>query len=246
MHVAIKRIWHAGREHVTEWAAAGIVIAVTGATPDHWVAGLFHGLHIPEGAAHLWSANIDLRWVMIGLGLTLVVGDIAWRRTHPATHGMQAGGSLPLPGKPSIAVLPFANLSDDPAQEYFSDGITEDIIIELSRFRALFVIARNSAFTYKGKPADVRQVAQELGVRYVLQGSARKAGSRARVSAQLVDATTGHHLWAEHYERTLDDVLSVQEDITRGIVAAVAPELELAYMAHARNPRPNDTAEQLT
>ena len=249
MHVAIKKIWHAGREHITEWAGAGIIIALTGATPDHWVAGLFHGLHIPEGASHLWSANIDLRWVMIGLGLTLVAGDIAWRRTRPAAIVQTAGeasGSLPLPSKPSIAVLPFANLSDDPAQEYFSDGITEDIIIELSRFRALFVIARNSSFTYKGKPADVRQVARELGVRFVLQGSARKADNRARVSAQLVDATTGDHLWADHYERTLDDVLSVQEDITRGIVSAVAPEVELAHMAHARSPRPNDTAEQLT
>ncbi len=115
----------------------------------------------------------------------------------------------------------------------------------MSRFRALFVIARNSTFTYKGKPADVRQVGRELGVHYVLEGSARKVGNRARVSAQLIEAATANQLWAEHYERTVDDVLGVQEDITRGIVAAVAPEVELAQIAHARRARPNDTADQL-
>ena len=124
--------------------------------------------------------------------------------------------ALPLPNKPSIAVLPFVNLSGDPGQEYFSDGITEDIIVELSRFRALFVIARNSTFTYKDKAVDVRQVARELGVHYVLEGSARKAGNRVRVNAQLVDAVTGNHLWAENFDRTLEDVFAVQQDVTRG------------------------------
>src|SRR5207248_6409858 len=102
--------------------------------------------------------------------------------------------ALPLPEKPSIAVLPFQNMSGDPEQEYFADGIVEDIITELSRFRALFVIARNSTFTYKGKPVDVRQVARELGVRYVVEGSIRKVGDRVRVTAQLIDATNGNHL----------------------------------------------------
>ena len=249
MRSSVKHVLHTGREFVTHWAAAGIIVAATGVAPDHWMARLLDGLHLPGDALHLWSSQIDLRWVLLGLGLTLIVGDIAWRRTRTARLDTKASpdfaGVLALPDKPSIAVLPFANLTDDPAQEYFSDGITEDIITELSRFRALFVIARNSTFTYKGKPADVREVGRELGVRYVLEGSARKVGNRARVSAQLIEAATGNQLWAEHYERTIDDVLSVQEDITRGIVAAVAPEVELAQMALARHARPNDTADQL-
>jgi adenylate cyclase len=249
MRQTVKHIWHTGREFLTHWAAAGIVVAATGVAPDHWMAHIIDDLHVPSEALHLWSAGIDLRWAFLGLGLTLVVGDIVWRRSHP---GAPAPISAPvtdtptLPLKPSIAVLPFTNLSGDPAQEYFSDGITEDIITELSRFRALLVIARNSTFTYKGKPTDVRQVARELGVRYVHEGSARKVGNRARISAQLVDAASGNHLWAEHYERTLDDVLTVQQDVTRGIVTAVAPEIELAEMAHARHALPNDTEAQLT
>lgn len=249
MHHSVKHVWHTGREFLTHWMVAELIVAATGVAPDHWMANLVHHLHIPAEAQHLWGADIDLRWVLLGLGLTLVVGDIAWRRTHPPTATAAAVATtepLPLPGKPSIAVLPFANLSGDPGQEYFSDGITEDIITELSRFRALFVIARNSTFTYKDKPADVRQVARELGVRYVIEGSARKAADRVRVSAQLVDATTGNHLWAENFDRTLEDVLALQQDITRGIVTAVAPEVEMAEMVHARRASPNDTAVQLT
>src|SRR5262249_24414225 len=113
---------------------------------------------------------------------------------------------LPLPDRPSIAVLAFANLSGDKEQEYLSDGITEDIITELSRFSDLFVIARNSSFQYKGKATDVRQVGRDLGVRYVLEGSVRRGGDRLRISAQLIDAMTGGHRWAEHYDRKLDDV----------------------------------------
>ncbi len=136
-------------------------------------------------------------------------------------------------------------MSGDPEQEYFADGMVEDIITELSRFRALFVIARNSTFTYKGKAVDVRQVARELGVRYVVEGSIRKAGERVRVTAQLIDAATGNHLWAERYDRTLEDVFAVQEEVTRNIVAAVAPSVELAEVAHARRAIPNADAVQL-
>ncbi len=245
----MRHVWHTGREYLTHWMVAGIIVAATGVAPDHWMASLVHALNIPTDALHLWAAEIDFRWMLLIAGLTLVVGDIAWRRIHYATAPAQArtvAEAPSLPDKPSIAVLPFANLSGDPAQEYFSDGITEDIIIELSRFRALFVIARNSTFSYQGKPVDVRQVARELGVRYVLEGSARKAGNRARVSAQLIDAATGNHLWAETFDRTLDDVFAVQQDVTRGIVTAVAPEVELAEMANARRAKPNDSAIQLT
>jgi adenylate cyclase len=128
---------------------------------------------------------------------------------------------LPLPEKPSIAVLPFANMSGDPEQEYFSDGLTEEIITALSKVNKMFVIARNSTFTYKGKPLKVQQVGEELGVRYVLEGSVRKAGDRVRVTAQLVDATTGGHVWSERYDRDLKDIFALQDEITMKILTAL-------------------------
>src|SRR4029079_3426206 len=121
---------------------------------------------------------------------------------------------LPLPDKPSIAVLPFANMSSDPEQEFLADGIAEDVITALSRYPSLFVIARNSCFTYKGRAVDVKQVGRELGVRYVLEGSLRKADSRVRVTAQLIEAATGNHVWAERYDRDLADIFAVQDEIT--------------------------------
>jgi adenylate cyclase len=133
--------------------------------------------------------------------------------------------ALTEPDKPSIAVLPFNNMSGDPEQEYFSDGITEDIITALSKINNLLVIARNSTFTYKGKSVDVRQVSREQGVRYVLEGSVRKAGNRIRVTAQLIDATTSHHIWAERYDRELNDIFAVQDEIMREIVVALDVEL---------------------
>jgi TolB-like protein/cytochrome c-type biogenesis protein CcmH/NrfG len=141
---------------------------------------------------------------------------------------------FPLDSKPSIAVLPFDNLSGDPGQEYFADGIAEDIITALSRFHWFFVIARNSSFTYKGKPIDVKEVSRNLGVRYVLEGSVRKAGNRVRIAAQLVDAATGNHVWAERYDRELEDIFAVQDEITESIAATVAPELVSAEMQRAQ------------
>ena len=133
--------------------------------------------------------------------------------------------AFPLPDKPSIAVLPFVNMSDDKEQEYFSDGMTEDLITDLSKISGLFVIARNSTFTYKGKPVKVKQVAAELSVRYVLEGSVRRAGEQVRINAQLVDATTGHHLWAERYDGNMKDVFALQDKITQKIVSALAVKL---------------------
>ncbi len=133
--------------------------------------------------------------------------------------------SLPLPDRPSIAVLPFANMSRDPAQEHVADGISEDLITGLARIRWLFVIARNSSFVYKQRPVDVKQVSRELGVRYVLEGSVRRAGRQLRISAQLVDAVTGGHHWAEKYDRTLGDIFAVQDEITRSVAAAIEPRL---------------------
>ena len=138
------------------------------------------------------------------------------------------------PAKPSIAVLPFLNMSGDVDQEYFSDGITEDIIAALSKFRWFFVIARNSSFTYKGKAIEVKQVAEDLGVRYVLEGSVRKAGNRVRITAQLIDAPTGYHVWAERYDRDLEDIFAVQDEITHNIVRSVGPEFLSAEMKRAQ------------
>jgi adenylate cyclase len=149
----------------------------------------------------------------------------ALRATHPILTGTESTKPLPLPDKPSIAVLPFTNMSVDPEQEFFADGITEDIITGLSRLKWLFVIARNSTFTYKGKAVDVRQVARELGVRYVLEGSVRASGKRIRITGQLIDAETGKHIWAERYDRQLEDVFAVQDEITESAIAAIEPHL---------------------
>ncbi len=146
---------------------------------------------------------------------------------------------LALPDRPAIAVLPFINLSGDPEQEYFSDGISEDIITALSKLRWFFVIARNSSFTYKGKAVHLKQVASELGVGYVVEGSVRKGGDRVRITAQLNDVATGSHIWAERYDRALADVFAVQDEITEAIVAAIEPQLYAAENFHARRKPPD-------
>ena len=153
----------------------------------------------------------------------------------PAPQEVATTASAPaLPDKPSIAVLPFTNMSGDPEQEYFADGMAEDIITALSRFNRLFVIARNSTFTYKGRAVDVRQVARELGVRYVLEGSVRKAGSRLRITGQLIDAATGAHLWADRFDGALEDVFDLQDRITASVVGAIAPTVLKAEIERAR------------
>jgi adenylate cyclase len=144
------------------------------------------------------------------------------------------------PHRPSIAVLPFTNMSGDPEQEYFSDGITEDIITELSRFRSLFVIARNSSFAYKGRPADVRAIGRDLGVHYIAEGSVRRGGGRIRVTAQLIDARSGSHLWAERYDRDLEDIFAVQDEITQRIVTSIAPRIEAEALELAKRKPPED------
>jgi len=141
---------------------------------------------------------------------------------------------LSLPSKPSIAVLPFENMSGDPEQEYFADGMVEEIITALSRMRWLFVIARNSSFTYKGRAVDVKQVGRELGVRYVLEGSVRKAGNRVRIAGQLVDTTMGAHLWADRFDGELQDIFDLQDQVTASVVGAIAPKLEQAEIERAK------------
>jgi adenylate cyclase len=169
-----------------------------------------------------------------------------WRISVPAmavlskTTSSPTDAPLTLPDKPSIAVLPFQNMSGDPEQEYFADGISEEIITELSRFHSLFVISRNSSFSYKGKSPDLRQVGRELGVRYVLEGSIRKASNRIRVTGQLVDTLTGNHIWAERYDRVLEDIFAVQEEVTQAIVAAIAPQIASTEQSKANRRRPDN------
>src|ERR1700731_289762 len=164
----------------------------------------------------------------------------AWRvrigpSSSPATKTpTETAQPLALPDKPSIAVLPFQNMSGDPEQEYFADGIVEDIITALSRFKSLFVIARNSSFTFKGKAVDIKKVGQELGVRYVLEGSIRKAGGRVRITGQLIDAASGAHLWADKFDGSLEDVFDLQDRITMSVVAAIAPKLDQAEIERSK------------
>ncbi len=154
---------------------------------------------------------------------------------RPEIHGHSA---LPLSDRPAIAVLPFNNMSADPQQEYFSDGISEDIITALSKLRWFPVIARNSSFIYKGSPVHMKQLAKELGVRYVVEGSVRRSGDRVRITAQLNDATTGSHVWAEHYDRDLTDVFAVQDEITDAIVAAIEPQILVAENFRSKRKAP--------
>lgn len=151
-----------------------------------------------------------------------------------SSESREPPSALVLPDKPSIAVLPFNNLSGDSEQEYFADGVVEDIIAALSRMRWLFVIARNSSFTYKGRAVDVREVGRELGVRYVLEGSVRKTGSKVRITGQLIDVTTATNLWAERFEGTLDDIFELQDQIAESVVGAIAPQLEQAEIERAK------------
>ncbi len=142
---------------------------------------------------------------------------------------------LTLPDRPSIAVLPFVNLSGDPAQDYFVDGVVEDIIVAMSRMNSLFVIARNSSFTYKGRAVDVKQVGRDLGVRYILEGSLRQAANRVRITGQLVDAATGTNLWSERFEGRIDDIFALQDQLTADVVGAIAPQLERAEIERAKH-----------
>jgi len=185
---------------------------------------------VDHGTVAATTTKRALRWPVVAGGLVVLVivaGIAFWQRPwepreEPAS---EANMAFPLPDKPSIAVLPFNNMSDDASQEYFTDGMTEDLITDLSKISGLFVIARNSSFSYKGQQVKVRQVAEELGVRYVLEGSVRRAGDEVRINAQLIDATTGGHLWAERYDGTMDDVFDLQDQVTKQIVAALAVSL---------------------
>ncbi len=256
----VKQLFSRVRGPVSGWIVTGIIIALTGFTPQEWAARLFRLFPALENE---WLAAVDLRLVLVALGTAIVVCSVllqqrALRRLATAGSGGSVtttdqqsaaladgeapvrvdraapGGELksPLRDNPSIAVLPFQNMSGDPEQDYFSDGITEDIITDLSKISGLFVIARNSTFVYKGKAFSVPNVCQELGVKFAIEGSVRKAGNRVRITAQLIDGTHGAHLWAERYDRDLTDIFEVQDEVTRRIVDALKVQLTPAEEAH--------------
>ena len=245
----IARLWSTIREHISQAAIGGAIVALTGFAPEHWFAEVIKAIHVPKWMLDAWPSSLDARLAVVSLGIAIIVGDVLWRRRaldrqqrvaselpHAPEGGL--GRSLPLPDKPSIAVLPFANLSGDPEQEYFADGIVEDITTALSRVKSFFVIARNSSFTYKGKTVDIKQVARELGVRYVLEGSVRKAGNKVRITAQAIDGTNGDHVWADSFDGTLEDIFDLQDRITSSVVAAIEPNLRLAEIERLKQKPP--------
>jgi TolB-like protein/Tfp pilus assembly protein PilF len=219
---------------------------------DELMTRLWPGRVVEEGNLHVHVSG--LRKSLDGHGHSFVV-TVPGRGYRLAglvglPSGQPAGGLSPaplsLPDKPSIAVLPFQNMSGDPEQEYFADGMVEEIITALSRIRWLFVIARNSSFTYKGQAVDVKRVGRELGVRYVVEGSVRKSGNRVRITAQLIDTESGAHLWADHFDGSLEDVLDLQDQVAISVAGVIEPTLRAAEIRRAvERPRPDPTAYDL-
>jgi len=216
-------------------------------TKDELMARVWPGEVVEENAIHVHVSGLRkaLDERKSGQSYVVTVPGRGYRLIglQPATAAAasEAGArpDLALPDRPSIAVLPFQNMSGDPEQEYFADGVVEDIIAGLSRIKWLFVIARNSGFVYKGKAVDVKQVGRELGVRYLLEGGVRKAGDRIRISAQLVEAENGAHLWAEHYDRLLGDIFALQDEITMSVIGAIEPSLRKAEIERVKRKRPD-------
>jgi adenylate cyclase len=261
MEKAFHQILHQIREHTAHWLIGGAFLTLTGLAPEEWLARTIHGLNIPDNVLHLWSSGVDVRVVPITIGLAVIALALFRQRTPLPASGMtgQPGdrlrsengiaGAVPdHPGltdslvadRPSIAVLPFDNLSGDKEQDYFSDGMVEEIITGLTHVRWLSVISRNSSFTYKGRAIDVRQVGRDLGVRYVLEGSIRRATGRVRIAAQLIDAATGGHVWAERFDGELQDVFALQDQVTDSIIRAIAPTLRHAELERVRRKPPDN------
>jgi adenylate cyclase len=205
------------------------------------------GICISEDAFRHVRGKIDAEFIDIGeQSLKNIARPLRVYRVRLASTPGAPTTGLPLPDKPSLAVLPFQNLSGDPEQEYFADGMVEEITTAIARLPWLFVIARNSSFTYKGRAVDVKQVARELGVRYVLEGSVRKAGNRVRITGQLIDTTTGAHIWADRFDGTLDDVFDLQDQVASSVAGAIEPKLRQSEIERAsRKPTANLTVYDL-
>jgi len=213
---------------------------------DELISRLWPGRIVEEGNLHVHISALRKALGGHGEGHSYIV-TVPGRGYRLATGPPSAPlaepsfpPSLPLPDKPSIAVMPFANLSGDPEQEYFADGMVEEIITALSRFKWLFVIARNSSFTFKGKGVDIKEVGRRLGVRYVLEGSVRKAAGKIRITGQLIDAATGAHIWADRFERDLTDVFALQDEVTVAVVSAIQPKLLQTEIAISTRRRPEN------
>ena len=224
---------------VSRWAS-GVTVPT-----DHNLSRLTEAVirHKADFGRHDWDLEGDAFAVRLGIaapaaGIATAASPSAPRVATPASKEPQ----LTLPDKPSIAVLPFQNMSGDPEQEYFADGIAEDIITALSKWRWFFVIARNSSFTYKGRTVDLKQVGRDLGVRYVLEGSVRKAAHQVRITAQLIDTSNGAHLWAERYDRNLSDVFTIQDEVTQSVASAIEPALAQNEREQARRKPTEDMA----
>ena len=207
------------------------------------------GISISDDARRQIRGKVDVTFEDLGsqslknIAEPMRVWRVPYGRAIPAVPTrLRVDDALALPDKPSIAVLPFTNMSGDPEQDYFADGMVDDIITALSHFKALFVIARNSSFTYKGRAVDVKQVGRELGVRYVLEGSVRKAANRVRITGQLVDTATGAHLWAERFDGGLGDTFDLQDQVTESVVGAIAPAVEKAEIERAKR-KPTDSLD---
>jgi adenylate cyclase len=267
-------------KNLTYWAILGTVIAVTGFGPEHWFAAAFRYMKMPETVGNGWLSWLDVRVVIVSLGVAIVVADVLIRRralrqaqnmitvlgaetpsidpartirdqpSIPADAGLDrdrpthANEAVPpdlsLAEQPSIVVMPFTNMSGESEQDFFADGLTEDIITELSRFRHLFIISRNSAFKYRGQAVDVRQAARELHVQYVVEGSVRKVGNRVRVTVQLIDGPADRHVWAERYDRELEDIFAIQDEVTAAIVATLPGRVDAAAGERASR-KPTDS-----
>jgi TolB-like protein/tetratricopeptide (TPR) repeat protein len=250
LDVSIRAGLHVGEAEAADEKISGIAVHIanrvmSAAEPGEvLVSGTLRDLVAGSGLEFSDRGLQELKGVPGEWHLWALVREVADADQHAISAAdpvVLAGArpSLPLPDKPSIAVLPFTNLSGDPEQDYFADGMVEEIITGLSRIKWIFVIARNSSFAYRGKAMDVKQVGRELGVRYVLEGSVRRAGNRVRITAQLIDAGTGTHMWADRYDRALDDIFAVQDELTISVVGVIEPTLREAEIERARRKRPD-------
>ena len=260
------RLLTVGREYLTHWVIAGTFIVLTGFAPEHWVADLLSHLALPERIRHALQPALDIRVGLVTIGVAIIAWDVLRRSKFQKEATLRDSGieapyvsltparsaneqkliqatnaaQLALPDKPSIAILPFQNMSGDPEQEYFADGIVEAITSGLSRIRSFFVIARNSAFTYKGRAVNVRDIGSELGVAYLLEGSVQKAGDRLRITVQLIETEGGAHVWTAHYDGTIDDVFNLEDRITEQVAGALQPSIRIAEIERSRRKRPQD------
>ncbi|MGK2914150.1 MAG: tetratricopeptide repeat protein [Porticoccaceae bacterium] len=251
---SFKHVLATAREYLTHWFIAGVIVTLTGFAPDHWFAHLFHAANLDGFFEAL--PTIDYRLIVVGLGVLVSTVAVIFQMSRmqrpqsaiapafvasaTAPLSVPAEDSDAIKDKPSIAVLPFVNMSDDKSQEYFADGMTEDIITGLSCDSRLFVIARNSTFAYKGQSPDIRAVGKELGVRYVLEGSIRPMGDRLRITVQLIDTTSGAHVWADKIDRPVAELFKVMDEVVDDLVTALCANLGVAESHRAQRARPED------